>query len=120
MNIDIAIPEEISTNVYNRLHYTAKHRIHNQFYLAVKVACRNQHIDPITVYPVDIAFHFYQAGKQYDSMNLSAMAKIIEDGLRYAGVLHDDNQKHVREIRFRSYKVKDRTPYAVLTLTPAA
>jgi len=60
------------------------------------VIIKEQKIKPVKNFPVDITYLFTFKGKALDSLNLSAMAKLIEDSLVQNDILPDDSLKFVQ------------------------
>lgn len=110
MTITIPLPQKLSSNaMHARMHWTKRAKISDEFYQAVWFAVKEQKVKRITKYPVDCRYDFVLEGKLLDTLNTAEMAKLVEDGLRKAGVLDDDGQKHVREVTLavhRAPKVK--------------
>ena len=58
-------------------------------------ACKEQHIKPVTEYPIEIIFKWYSKDNRKDIDNVCFAKKFALDGLVMAGVLEDDSRKFV-------------------------
>ena len=57
-------------------------------------------------FPVKCHYHFKLSGPQLDISNHAYMVKMVEDALVANGVIPEDDQKYVSEIRVTAEKVK--------------
>jgi hypothetical protein len=114
--IEIIIPEKLSTNKVYNLHHFAKAKWNKDIYQSVKVAVIQQKIKPIKEYPIICTYIFHSAGRSLDLINLGAMIKAIEDGLRYANILKDDTLKEVCQITLLEEKSDREYSYFVLEI----
>lgn len=96
--LEILLPEKVSTNVYYRTHFRRRSEMHQEFYVAVDDAVRRAGTAPVEEYPVRMHYSFELHGTPLDNLNLSAMAKMLEDGLRHAGILREDTPAEVAEV----------------------
>jgi hypothetical protein len=108
IRISMELPEKASTNVLYRLHGIKRWKTEQQFYLAVKEVVTRERIKPVTAYPIVAVYAFEVPGKQLDVLNLSGMAKMVEDGLRHAGILIDDTPAYVAGVSLRCERSKDK------------
>lgn len=101
----IDLPFKVSSNkFYAGMHFTERAKIKDAFLWAVKA---KRHSLPIVKnYPVDINFEFTFKSRLLDWVNTSIMAKMIEDGLVFCNVLHDDSKKYVRSGKLSCIKGK--------------
>ena len=113
--VEITISKKLSTNQILRLHYHKKTAYQNDMNNSVHVCCKEQKIEPITEYPMDFRYEFYLLGNSLDTSNTSGMQKVIEDGLRYAGILKDDSRKFVGEITLVERDSKRNYNYCIVT-----
>ena len=112
--IRVELPDKISTNPYYRLHYRARAPLHEVFYYAAQEGVDDADIE-ITPFPVDVEYIFYLRGKLLDAMNLSAMAKMIEDGLVHAGLMKDDSKKWVNSVKLQCERLpKGDDPHCII------
>jgi len=111
----VRIPKKISTNVYYRAHYMAKNSINNDFYNEVFAAVIKQKIKPISNYPAKVSFVFFLHGRLLDWVNLSAMAKMIEDGLVKNGILENDDKRYISQGALSCEKSNAKYDYCIIT-----
>ena len=105
----------ISLNEYSNKERTNK-------YIAAKVKrdetkyceiCSRNQLKPVLSYPTDILIVWYTKGRK-DHDNVSFAIKFILDGMVNAGILKNDNPKHVKNI-YHQFK-KDTKDYCEVTL----
>lgn len=96
------------------MHHHARTPLKHDFYLAVREATKGK--GKVTDYPINVTYDFYLKGRPVDWVNLSAMAKMIEDGLVKAGVLADDAPKFVAQGMLISNKSKRDYSYCIVEL----
>ena len=113
----VELPEKASTNVLYRRHHRARYKTEQDFYLAVRHAVQKQGIVPVKKYPVSIENIFEIPGKRLDSLNLSGMAKMVEDGLRHAKILKDDSPKYVKSTNLSSVPTNGKGSVAWVLIT---
>jgi len=103
--LTLELPEKVSTNVFYRKHAMKRYPLEQAFYLAVREAVRRTSMPPVTSYPLPLVEYLFEIpGKPLDNLNLSSMAKMVEDGLRHAGVLKDDTPAEVAGVLLRQVR----------------
>ena len=95
LRIETSIPQKISTNKYYRLHWRKQHKVNEIYFKYFPVIIKEQQIKSVKNFPVEITYLFTFKGKVLDSLNLTAMAKLIEDSLVQNDILPDDSPKYV-------------------------
>lgn len=115
-DITIIMPSKLSTNKIYTMHHFAKAKYNKEVHQAVKVAVIQQKIKPIKEYPIICTYIFHAAGKTLDILNVAGMAKCVEDGLRYCGVLKDDTLKYVCQVTLLEEKSDKDYSYFVLEI----
>ena len=118
MTLIIDLPCKVSTNVFYNMHFHKRHDLKQEFYTAVLYAARKAKIAPITHYPVNVTYSFTLPGRALDTLNLGAMAKMVEDGLRHAGVLKDDSPLFVSQITLSQRVAKKKECVVEVLITP--
>ena len=97
--ITFHLPLKISTNkIYAGIHWTQRNK-HKELFRAVPFVAK-----PVDKYPVKCHYHFELDGRGLDLLNCSYLAKMIEDCLVHKGILKDDSQKYVSEIKITASK----------------
>lgn len=114
LEIEVQLPQKITTNVYYNAHHHARTPIKHDYYLAVKDAAKSK--GKIKDYPINATYCFYLTGRAVDWVNLSAMAKMLEDGLVREGVIEDDAPKFVSQGMLIYNKSKRKYDYCVIEL----
>ncbi|PLX71795.1 MAG: hypothetical protein C0602_00040 [Denitrovibrio sp.] len=86
----------VSTNKYNRLHWSKKHKLAKDYGWLVAIAIVQGNIQPVTV-PAKIKFTLLKPNKAgvRDHMNLSAVEKIITDWFVKKRVFKDDSPDYI-------------------------
>jgi len=111
IELEITLPEKVSTNkIYSGIHWRKRQELAELFheeFLDVKGV-------KVERYPVQIIYDFRFKGTALDTFNCVFMAKMLEDGMRGAGILTDDSPKYVRESVIRSGKGRSGEPDKVL------
>ena len=97
-SLTVQLPEKVSTNVFYNKHYHDRSRVQHDFHAFVKSAVREFKTKVVEEYPVKLSFRFLLQGRLLDVSNLSAMAKILEDGLVRCKILKDDSPKYINAI----------------------
>lgn len=96
MTFTVMIPNKVSLNkIYSGIHFRTRSKHKNDYHLAVVAAKVPRYNGP---YPVSTHYHFRLNGSRLDISNHSYMQKMIEDGLVSAGIIAEDDQKHVAQI----------------------
>ena len=113
--IEIIIPEKKSLNKILRMNYHKKVALQDLFSKEVMVAKNQQKLKPIEGYPLNFIYTFYIIGKELDAMNLAGMSKMLEDGLRYNGILKNDRPKFVSSVKLVAYKSCRKYNYCIIT-----
>ena len=100
-----------SFNKYQNLHYQKRAKLVRLWNTMISWEVKRQKVKPIERYPVTIhcKCYFGKGRRSYDWTNLSTTAKLIEDGLRHAGVLKDDSKKYVAWGKLESIKTNGDT-----------
>lgn len=83
---------------YAGMHFRDRSRIKNTWRTLVRLAVREQKIQPVKEYPVsiDCRLVFGKGRRGYDWENAAATVKLVQDGLRHAGILTDDSVQYIR------------------------
>lgn len=91
---------------YGGIHWSKRTKVADMYHQAVFYATRGIVSDKTTSfkYPVSVRYDFYYDSRLPDVDNLPV--KLINDGLRIAGILKNDDPKHISEIRVRVAKGK--------------
>lgn len=122
--VDVRVPASVVLNSNQRLHFRPKGERTAQIRMLGKLAGRTMYPVPASVkVRIDVAVWKGHGGR-YDPANLYPTVKAIVDGLGDAGVLVDDDWKHVDGPYIRHGGVnpalKGRTPrggHVVFTVT---
>lgn len=89
-----------SGNKWQRYHYQKQSKIAKDWYKLVAAEVIAQGIKPFPdgSYPLRLTLicYFPTPGKAFDWTNLYPTAKMLEDGLRHAGIIIDDNRTRVK------------------------
>lgn len=93
--VDVRVPASVVLNSNDRLHWRPEGQRTAQIRMLGKIAGRTMFAVPGTV-KVRITVAVWKGrASHYDPQNLYPTAKAIVDGLRDAGVLVDDDHRHV-------------------------
>lgn len=114
MEIEVLLPDKVTTNAYYAAHYLKRSNIKQGFKEAAILAARNK--GKIDEYPINVTYSFHLIGRPVDWVNLSAMAKMIEDGLVQAKVIEDDAPKFISQGMLIYNKSKRKYSYCVVEL----
>ena len=91
---------------YAGRHWTKRKKQTDEIHELVYYACYEQKTKPVKKYPVTLSFDvYYKDKRRRDIDNLSV--KEIIDGLVRAGIIKDDCDKYVKEIRKRIIRGDD-------------
>lgn len=93
IELPLTITAEHSMNASK--HWHAKGKMKREIENLVLYMARAGKAKPVKLYPVDIVI-VYRSDLDID--NHGFVAKSIIDGLRYAGILKDDNKRYVRSL----------------------
>ena len=107
MKIRFTIPvTAISNNVfYAGMHWAKRNKIVDTWHNLVRMCC--PHITPTNLqFPVTLTVIAYCKGRLLDCSNVSATAKLIEDGLK-GTILPDDTPEYVSKVILMSRKAKE-------------
>jgi len=98
-----------SLNEYDRANWRKRRAWVSQWALLVKAAAKSQGLTLPESYPVRVEMecHFGPGATRYDWDNLSPTAKLIQDGLVHAGVLHNDSSPYVRGGYMEAFRTKE-------------
>jgi hypothetical protein len=103
-------------NANQRLHWTKRNYLTQTWKTAAWTKARSQRVAPFAAV-VDIAVVIHkQRNGRWDPHNLMPTSKALIDGLVKAGVLVDDDRKHLRRVSIEAGEVKARN---AVTLTIA-
>lgn len=116
ITIEVQLPYKCSTNAFYRLHYLKRHAYTEDVYQEVFVAVRNSKIARPEAFPVECDYHFMLTGKLLDTLNLTAMAKAVEDGLRHELILPDDTPEYVSRVTLHSSVSREKFDKVIVTL----
>jgi len=93
----VPIPEKVSLNkIYSGVHFRTRSRHKDAYHWAVLATGAPKYNGP---FPCTVHYHFRLNGSRLDVSNHAYMVKMVEDGLVSAGVLPEDDQTIVKEIR---------------------
>ena len=82
---------------YSGEHWTVRRKRSKEIHLLVWGLCKEQKLDQVKKYPVDINITaYYKAKTKRDSGNVSS--KELIDGLVFAEIIKDDNTRFVRKV----------------------
>lgn len=101
----LQIRHKIITNneFYSGMHWARRKKIADEWHGLVWAECIEQNIKPIKSYPVIITYELYVKNKNRDVDNMVATIKLINDGLRYAGILEKDTIEYLPKIEIEAY-----------------
>ena len=86
----------VSQNAYNNLHWAVKGDLKKEFEHAIFFKSKSDKLKPITKYPITIEYLFCIGdGRKHDVDNYAITVKFINDGLRLAGVIEEDDMEHI-------------------------
>jgi len=87
-----------STNkMYSGQHWSKRHKLSKEIHLLVWGLCKEQKLDQVKKYPVDInIIAYYKAKTKRDSGNVSN--KELIDGLVFAEIIEDDDTRFVKRV----------------------
>ena len=95
----IPLTKKISTNaIYAGRHWAVRKKDADFYHNEILHYAKEQKIKKVKEYPISLILIFYFKNRPYDSSNCFYMAKLIEDGLRNAGIIDDDTPKFVEFI----------------------
>lgn len=113
--LHIPAPDEW-INANDRMHHMVKARLTKAWRWAACVAAKDARL-PTFDQRVHITAHVHKLhGRQYDATNWAPTAKAAVDGLRDAGVLVDDSNKHVVGPDMRAGERATGRAYLTLTI----
>lgn len=93
--VDVKVPASVVLNMNDRRHWARTRERVEQMRVLGLIAGRRMYPVPETC-RVRIVMHVWKGhGRLYDPPNLAPSAKAIVDGFRDAGILVDDDWKHV-------------------------
>ena len=118
MTLTVELPQKVSSNELERMHAMKHYPIKKAFYLAVLAAVRRAGIGPVEQYPVLSHYFFQVPGKPLDNLNLAGMAKMVEDGLRHAGIIKNDTPAEVAGAFLSQEPVAGKRIYVTISLVP--
>lgn len=121
ITIEVDLPDKITINNFYSKHWAEKGRITEDFHKAVWDVVREQKIKkiPDEEYPLSITMTFYFKGKLLDWINCAAMAKSLEDSLRYCEILKDDSPKFIKWGKIIPEKSKKKYHYVKIEINKA-
>ena len=100
-------------NELRRMHYRQIAKEKKEWEMTIGWIVIEQNIQPVTE-SVTMTYEFwFRDNKRRDPDNYAASAKMIQDGLVKAGILVDDNFKHVPELRIKQGGVSKK-PYILV------
>ena len=110
--INIVTP---SQNVYDRWHWTKKHKYKNECFLAVKEALGDYEYKSIPPHN----FHFIRVGKRLiDPLNVFSGYKHILDAFTHYGIIEDDSTKYINFVTSSQKQcVKEEKPHLIVEIT---
>jgi len=88
-----------SLNPWQRMSWHDQLPIRNEWYKAVWALCKEQGLPMLERIDLDISV-YYRDRRRRDWDNGAVGFKLVQDGLVHAGVLPDDNVKHIVRPRF--------------------
>src|SRR3990167_3765180 len=95
----IPLTRKISTNaIYAGRHWFVRKKDADFYHSEILKWSKFYKIKKVKEYPINLILTFYFKNRPYDSSNCFYMAKLIEDGLRNAKLIHDDTQEFVEFI----------------------
>lgn len=98
----LPVPEKFSTNkAYSGIHWAVRKKLKDLYHQSI-LPYKGKHY--LGSYPVVITYSFVWVKHPLDTTNETYMVKMLEDGMVHAGILPDDDPKHVAETRIRSRK----------------
>ncbi len=97
----------ISRNKFQNMHWASKKKIKNEYEDEVKLQCEENKIGNIKVPAVFMYYFYFKDKRKHDADNYCYVCKMINDGLRYAGVLEEDTIDFIPEIRIKGIRGKE-------------
>jgi Holliday junction resolvase RusA-like endonuclease len=92
----------ISANLfYSGVHWSKRKKVADYWHELVYLSCLEQKIKPVKSYPITINYACLVKNKRRDIDNIMATIKLINDGLKYAGIIKDDSISYVNEINIK-------------------
>lgn len=83
----------------------------------IKAATGRGVLHPVTG-PVTIEFEWHESNKRRDLDNIYSAKKFVLDAMQQAGIIANDNRKHV--VGLRDDIVDDKQDFVVVTIHPAS
>lgn len=81
---------------YSSMFWAKRKKLADLFHEEIYWQVKEQKIPKVKEYPVKISYKFFLSGRLPDVDNVAV--KLVNDGLRYAGVLENDSPKFIKEI----------------------
>jgi hypothetical protein len=96
VHIVIPIPEKVSLNAaYAGMHWTKRNALKDLYAMSlIQFRGKFKGVE----YPLDASYIFRFKGKQLDVSNCALMIKLLEDSLKFNGIIADDDPKHIQSI----------------------
>lgn len=115
--LKVILPHKVSTNKFYGMYYHKRSDMVNDFHLAVRGAVLEQKAKPIDKeeYPVHFYYDFFFRKNLLDSINVSGMAKAMEDSLRSCKILENDSPQFVESITLSVKRSIEKYDYVIIT-----
>lgn len=105
-------------NRWQRMSWKEQRPIKLEWYATVNVLCLEQRIPALDLIDLDISV-YYQCVRKRDWDNGAPAFKLVQDGLTHAGVLPDDDPRHILRPRFPDIQIDRQRPRTIVTVTEA-
>lgn len=105
-------------NRWQRMSWKEQHPIKLEWYETIRVLCLEQRIPTLDLINLDIAV-YYQCIRKRDWDNGAPAFKLTQDGLTHAGVLPDDDPRHILRPRFPDIRIDHRRSRTIVTIAEA-
>lgn len=97
----------ISLNKLYAKHWASRKRLADEWYELIWAECKVQEIQPIRGYPVVMTYEVYLKNMNRDLDNIFGTIKMINDGLRYCGILENDSIRFIPRLMIGAAKGKE-------------